>query len=151
PDIDVYELTLTAGDLFVADIDAESLAIPSSLDSYLKLYDSSGNSVAANSNGINDNVDALLRYQIPADGTYYVVVSNSSSAFNQDPQNGTSSSNGTTGNYELTFSRYATNQTSINPLNVTASTGTPASADFASVHASDQITITGQGFNPLTA
>lgn len=76
-DWDVFEFTGSAGDRIVAEVHARRLSSP--LDSFLKVTDASGDVVALNddhhdaASGMNTNhADSYLMLKLPADGTYFV-------------------------------------------------------------------------------
>ena len=108
-DVDIYQFKLNQGDTITLDIDA---AIQDSdLDSVLRLFDSSGNEIVNNDDGVADDetssTDSLIDFTAEIDGEYYVGVS-SFANFEYDPINGsTNFSNdlGTSfGDYDLTIS-----------------------------------------------
>jgi hypothetical protein len=70
-DVDYYAFTGSAGDTIVADIDAQTIG--SSLDAYLFLYDTDG-VTPLTYNDDSDGLDSYIAYEIPADGTYYLMV-----------------------------------------------------------------------------
>jgi hypothetical protein len=76
-DWDVFEITGKAGDTLVAEVTARRLESP--IDSMLKLTDAAGKVVAFNDDhedlgdGLNTHhADSYLMVELPADGTYYV-------------------------------------------------------------------------------
>ncbi|PHS10434.1 MAG: hypothetical protein COA78_11410, partial [Blastopirellula sp.] len=110
-DVDLYEVTLTAGQTITVDIDAytdDSGTNVSSLNSYLRLFDSSGSIKASNSNATSSNdyasnsLDSYLSFVVPTTGAYYLGVSADSYNISYDPNtSGTGSTGGTTGSYKL--------------------------------------------------
>lgn len=80
-DVDLYSLIVTAGQ--VVDFNINTLLNgPSGLQSYLRLFDSSGQVLASNNDAAapgesSVGFDAYLRYTFPSAGTFYVGVSNS--------------------------------------------------------------------------
>ncbi len=71
-DFDFYALTdLKAGTQLVGDTDTPT----GPLDTVLGLYNSTGTLIAVNDDEGFPNLDSLLRFRIPADGTYYLMVS----------------------------------------------------------------------------
>ena len=70
-DVDYYSFSGNAGDLVVADTDAQ--AIGSSLDSYLYLYDTDGVTNLTQNDDF-DGFDSRITYVLPADGTFYLMV-----------------------------------------------------------------------------
>ena len=67
-DVDIFELQLNADEFLTVDIDAD--VIGSSLDSYLRLFDASGNQLAANDDA--GGSDSALSLVVPTTGTYYI-------------------------------------------------------------------------------
>ena len=107
-DVDLHEFQLNAGDTVTLDIDAAIQE--SNLDSVLRLFDSTGNEIINNDDGIASNdssTDSFIEFTAEINGEYYVGVS-SFPNFEYDPINGsTNFSNdlGTSsGDYDLTIS-----------------------------------------------
>jgi subtilisin family serine protease len=71
-DVDLFALSLAAGDVVTVDVDAWTLG--SDLDSYLRLFDASGWQLAANDDA-DGTVDSVLAFIVPDTGTYYVGLS----------------------------------------------------------------------------
>ncbi|HBY80779.1 MAG TPA: hypothetical protein DEG47_28065, partial [Cyanobacteria bacterium UBA11148] len=95
-DVDLYQVQLNAGDFLRVDIDAE--AIGSDLDSYLRLFDSSGTELSSNDD--SDGTDSALGFIAQTAGTYYVGVSGySNDSYNPSIEG--SGSGGETGNYNI--------------------------------------------------
>jgi hypothetical protein len=76
-DQDVFRFTAKKGDILVAEVNARRLDSP--LDSLLTLTDSDGRMIAINDDhsdpgsGLNTHhADSYIRTEIPADGTYYI-------------------------------------------------------------------------------
>lgn len=88
-DVDLYKFQLNAGDSITLDIDAATQ--DSELDSILRLFDSEGNEIVNNDDGIADNetssTDSMLEFTAEIDAEYYVGVS-SFPNFEYDPING---------------------------------------------------------------
>lgn len=82
-DVDLFRITVKAGQLLRADIDAVQLdggGSLSSLNGYLRIFDAAGTQVAANDDGVDpdtgiSSTDAAVGYAAPSDGVYYVGVS----------------------------------------------------------------------------
>ena len=101
-DVDLFALTLEAGSVLSLDVDARSLADPSRLDSYLRLFDTSGREIARNDD-TRGSLDSALTHAVSQDGTYYVGISSyGNSRYN--PAEGSNRWGRTTGRYELSFS-----------------------------------------------
>lgn len=99
-DVDIYRIDLPRGGLITADIDAKELTNPSTLDSYLRLFDASGNELANNDQFHGQ--DSYLDYFVTTGGTYYIGVS----GFPNDDYNPEVLGSGTsqeTGPYKLTL------------------------------------------------
>ena len=97
-DVDLYQVQLNAGNFLIASVDASG-TIGSSLDSYLRLFDSSGTQVAANDDDGPGSDSLIAEFQVPTTGTYYLGVSGfGNSSYNPLVLSG---SGGSTGNYNL--------------------------------------------------
>jgi subtilisin family serine protease len=102
-DIDFYGAQLEAGKTYTIDINARSLATPSTLDSVLRIFDASGRQIARNDD-FNRSHDSFLRFTPKTTGTYYVGVSGyRNSSYNA--VSGAGRRAGSTGTYEIQFSR----------------------------------------------
>ncbi|GAB4181579.1 MAG: hypothetical protein Fur006_16750 [Coleofasciculaceae cyanobacterium] len=104
-DVDFVKFQLNAGDKVTIDIDTNQQA--TSFDSYLRLFDASGNQVAFNDNGTasgeTSSLDSYLEFTATTSGTYYVAVSsNGNSSYNPFAQG--SGASGSTGNYNVEVS-----------------------------------------------
>jgi subtilisin family serine protease len=99
-DVDLFAVNLTAGMTFTVDVDAWQLATPSTLDSFVRVFDGAGRVVAWNDDA-GGSLDSFLTNRVAATGTYYVGVSSfGNSAY--DPRVAGSGSPGTTvGGYTL--------------------------------------------------
>ena len=102
-DVDLYAVTLAAGTVLTADIDASSLATPSSLDSYLRVFAASGSQLAANDDA-GGSFDSLVSYTVPTAGTYYIGVSSYGNSTYAAATAGSGTAGSTTGGYTLTVS-----------------------------------------------
>ncbi|MEM9271586.1 MAG: DVUA0089 family protein [Cyanobacteria bacterium P01_F01_bin.143] len=103
-DVDLYEISLAAGDIVSIDIDAQ--VIDSDLNSVLTIFDADGELLFQNNNTVADNgvisLDSFLPFTAPEDANYYVGVS-SSSNLNYDPNLADSGVGNSSGVYELTL------------------------------------------------
>jgi subtilisin family serine protease len=100
-DIDFYGAQLEAGKTYTIDINARSLATPSTLDSVLRIFDASGRQMARNDD-FNRSHDSFLRFTPKTTGTYYVGVSGyRNSSYNA--VSGAGRRVGSTGTYEIQF------------------------------------------------
>ena len=101
-DVDLYRVTLAAGQSLVIDIDAQSLAGSSTLDSYLRIFNSAGKQLAVNDDA-GGSLDSYLSVRATVAGTYYVGVSGyGNSSYN--PNRAASGNRGSTGSYQVNFS-----------------------------------------------
>jgi hypothetical protein len=71
-DVDVFKFQARAGDRLIAEVDAARHG--SQLDSLLTLYATAARELASNDDSAN-GADSLLTFTIPADGTYYLSLS----------------------------------------------------------------------------
>jgi subtilisin family serine protease len=101
-DVDLYRVTLRAGQRLLMDIDAQQLSEGSSLDSYLRLFDSRGRQLAANDDSAG-SLDSAIAYTARRAGTYYVGVSGYGNQSYRATLAG-SGRNGSTGLYDLRLS-----------------------------------------------
>jgi subtilisin family serine protease len=101
-DVDLYAITLAAGSRLTIDVDARSLATPSTLDSYLRLFDSTGRQLATNDDTAN-SLDSLLVFTAPGAGTYYVGVSSYGNSTYAPATAGSGATGRTTGDYVVAF------------------------------------------------
>ncbi len=100
-DVDIFSIEVGAGDLVEVAIRAESIG--SSLDSYLRLFDSTGRQLAANDD-FNGSLDSGLTFTFPDAGSYYVGVSGYGNA-RYTPTTGTDLASGSAGDYQLVLRR----------------------------------------------
>jgi len=99
-DVDMYQITMPRGGLITAETFARrpGLTAPSTLDTYLRLFDASGNEIAANDQTVGQ--DSLIDFFVTTGGTYYVGVSGFGNA-NYNPAIAGSGTAQSTGTYEL--------------------------------------------------
>lgn len=103
-DVDLFEVTLNAGDTLFADINAAVNG--SELDSVVTIFDSNGNLLVQNDDNSFDNVtepDAFQQFTAVINGTYYVGVS-SSANLGYDPNLAESGIGDSSGVYDLILS-----------------------------------------------
>ena len=100
-DVDLFRVSLAAGQRLTIDVAARSLATPSTLDSYLRLFDSKGRQLAANDD-TSGTPDSSLSFTAPKAGVYYVGVSGSGNV-NYKPSRAGSGRTGSTGAYQIEF------------------------------------------------
>jgi len=106
-DVDFFRFQLAVGDRVTVDIDAAQRGGGSTLNPYLRLFDSIGQEVLASDDdpapGETPSVDSFLNYVADRAGTYYVAVSgrgtNTYDPFSQGNRPGSSS----TGPYDITI------------------------------------------------
>jgi len=108
-DVDLYKITVAAGQKVTFDVDRTT---GSSLDSYLRVFNSSGAQVKSNNdaNGPGETAatptESYISYTFSTAGTYYVGVSGSpNSAYSATTGNGDAA--GSTGGYKLTLTATA--------------------------------------------
>ncbi len=100
-DVDLFRVTLAAGQTITIDIDAKTLSGGSSLDSYLRLFNSAGQQLAANDDD-GSSFDSLLTFRASTAGTYFVGISGyGNSGYN--PTRAGSGRAGSTGVYQVQF------------------------------------------------
>ncbi|MFO0422913.1 MAG: S8 family serine peptidase [Planctomycetia bacterium] len=100
-DVDLYRVTLAAGQQIAIDVDARSLANPSRLDSYLRLFNAGGRELARNDDAFG-SYDSHLSFTARTAGTYFIGVSGYGNS-TYWANNGTRAREGSTGGYEVTF------------------------------------------------
>jgi hypothetical protein len=106
-DVDMFRLTVTAGQVIDFDIDTTQNG-PGGLGSYIRLFDTQGTQLEFNNDGAAPGesgvgYDAYLRYTFTTAGTYYLGVSNFNNT-TYDPNTGNSDVAGgkdSIGNYRL--------------------------------------------------
>lgn len=106
-DVDMYSFTVAFMDGVTIDLDGVA---PATLtDSYIRLFDASGNLLAENDNasapGEPASLDSFLTYNFPLNGTYYVAVSGKGNT-TYDPVTGLKDRPGFTGEYRLELSPF---------------------------------------------
>ena len=101
-DVDLFKVVLQAGQTLTIDVDARSLPSSSSLDSYVRLFDSRGRELARNDDA-NGSLDSLLSVITRTAGTYYVGISGYGNSAYTATRAG-SGRTGSTGMYEVAFS-----------------------------------------------
>ncbi|MFN9717702.1 MAG: Ig-like domain-containing protein, partial [Planctomycetota bacterium] len=115
-DVDLFSLTMTAGQVVTIDVDAASIDGGGSygrLNSLLRLFSSSGTQVAINDNGTDPDTnassnDSCLTYTATTSGTYYIGVSSVGNA-DYNPTSGSGIANETIGSYQLKVLRETPN------------------------------------------
>ncbi len=103
-DVDLYRVVLRARQSLTIDVDARGLPASSTLDSFVRLFDSRGRELARNDDA-NGSLDSLLSVitTTRTAGTYYVGISGyGNSAYT--PTRAGSGRAGSTGEYEVSFS-----------------------------------------------
>ncbi len=133
-DIDLYKFVPTTSGAFDVRTDTSQ---EGSADTYLRLFDSAGNQIAANDNATNATTGSFVRATLVAGQTYYIGVSGSgNSAYSAVTNTGAAS--GATGNYVLAIAAATSPAISIStPSPVSPSLGGTSvgfvvSLDFAS-------------------
>jgi subtilisin-like proprotein convertase family protein len=97
-DVDLYRVNLSRGGQITAETFAQRLAIPSSLDSVLRLFDASGAEIARNDQTSGN--DSFIDFFVPTGGFYYIGVSGFGNA-NYNPALGGSGASQSLGVYDL--------------------------------------------------
>lgn len=102
-DVDVFAFSVTAGHRVAFDLDRLA---SSGIDSYLRVFDGSGNQLAFNDDaaapGESFSYESYVEYTFRTGGTYFVAVSGyGNSSYN--PVTGVGDTNGSTGGYSLTL------------------------------------------------
>jgi hypothetical protein len=100
-DVDLYKVTLAAGQGLTVDVDAKTLSGGSSLDSYVRVFDASGRQVAFNDDD-GSTWDSRLTFTAGVTGTYYVGLSGYGNA-SYTPTRAGSGKSGSTGVYQVAF------------------------------------------------
>jgi len=100
-DVDLYRVTLLAGQRLVADVDAHTLPGSSPLDSYLRLFNDSGMELARNDD-FRASLDSYLSFRASIGGTYYIGVSGFTNRLYA--ASGRATKGAATGAYELVIS-----------------------------------------------
>ena len=99
-DVDLYRIDLPRGGLITAETFARrpGLSAPSTLDTFLRLFNAQGQQIAANDQTVAQ--DSLIDFFVTTGGTYYIGVSGFGNA-NYNPNVAGSGTNQSTGTYEL--------------------------------------------------
>lgn len=100
-DVDLYKIVIPRGGLITAETFAARLSSPSTLDTYLRLFDANGLEVTANDQ--TSGRDSFIDFFVNTGGTYYIGVS----GFGNDNYNSTIGGSGRTqslGTYDLALS-----------------------------------------------
>jgi subtilisin family serine protease len=100
-DVDLFRVSLAAGQRFMIEVTAQRLTSPSTLDSSLRLFDSKGRQLAANDD-TSGTPDSSLSYTAPKAGVYYVGVSGSGNMAYK-PSRASSGKSSSTGAYQIEF------------------------------------------------
>ena len=138
-DVDLYQLTGSAGDILT--LDATRLSA-SSL--YLRLFDAAGNQLAADGFSGPNSSPRIAPFRLLATGTYYVGVSGwSNTGYNPNLAN--SGANGSSGNYALVMQRVGTGSTSLTGITAAATSGTPRQSGIPSANTGQTIMLAGSG------
>jgi subtilisin family serine protease len=101
-DVDLFAVQVAAGASLTVDINARSLASPSTLDSFVRLFDASGRQLASNDDG-SGSFDSLLSFTPSTTGTYYVGVSSYGNSSYNPLAAGSATAGSTTGTYAVVF------------------------------------------------
>lgn len=74
-DVDLYRVFMSGPGLLIAQVVAQRLPLPSTLDSFVRLFDANGNSMGLPVNDNFDGLDSRLEFFVPTGGVYYVGIS----------------------------------------------------------------------------
>ena len=121
---DLYRVDLSEGDLLVAGIGAQ--AVGSSLDSVLRIFDSTGNQRAINDNTVT-GADSAVVFSAPESGVYFIGVSSAANDDYDPHAVGSGASGLTTGAYQLLLSRSAVDESPGMDIGDTLATANPLS------------------------
>ena len=118
---DYYSFTATAGTLINLQVMSAVLNRPQgAFDTYLTVYDSSGNLIAYNDDSFQDTDSTIIDLTLPETGIYYAMVTSSpKSAASNEPLSGA---------YELFMYTFATGEASPAGLEAQAIRSTPVRA-----------------------
>lgn len=97
-DVDLYRIDIPRGAFISAEIFAERLTNPSTLDSYLRLFNALGEELAFNDQSVQS--DSLINFFVQTGGTYYIGVSGFGND-DYDPALAASGSSQSLGAYDL--------------------------------------------------
>lgn len=101
-DVDLYQVSLEAGQMLLTDVNARSLPEGSTLDSFVRIFDATGRQLAMNDDALGE-LDSYLRFRAPKTGVYYVGISGFGNA-GYDPRRAGSGAVGSSGDYQVTLS-----------------------------------------------
>jgi subtilisin family serine protease len=150
-DVDLYRVTLRKGQRLTVDVDARSLATPSSLDSFVRVFNAAGKELARNDDA-NGSFDSYLSFNATAAGTYFVGFSGyGNSVYN--PSRGGLTRSGSTGGYEaaMTFGSTLSGRSieGVRTLGVADAAPAPQPAAAFAAYAAD-LQAAGQGSSTRT-
>lgn len=97
-DVDLYRIDLARGGLITAEVTARRLPAPSTLDSYLRLFNASGVEITNNDQSFGQ--DSFIDFFVSTGGTYYIGVSGFGNE-DYDPRVQGSGTSQSTGVYNL--------------------------------------------------
>jgi serralysin len=98
-DVDLYKIQADAGDRIVIDINASIFG--SFLDSFLRVFDSAGNEIAANDDF--NSLDSFISLKATNSDTYYIGVSSLNNIFYDPFVEGSGDFGFSTGNYDISI------------------------------------------------
>jgi len=110
-DVDLYEINLVAGSEIRLDIDARTLTPQSTLDSFLRFFDSTGRELARNDDS-RGSLDSQLSFTVQVTGSYFIGVSSYGNSRYNPREAGSGRVGRTTGDYLLTVDVNEPEQTS---------------------------------------
>ena len=142
-DVDLYQFSFNAGDLLQIDVQGTGAGTGNLGDSYLRVFDSAGNALAADDSS-GPSSDSRLKFRVPTDGTYYLGVSGDANR-TYDPNVSGSGTNGATGSYQLVVQRGREGDSRLSSITSALGSGTARQATVAAANIGQTITLTGTG------
>lgn len=101
-DVDMFRVFASSPSLIKVGVEARSLAVPSELDSYVRMFDTNGVELTRNDN--SNGLDSSVEYFVPAGGFYYIGVSAYPNTAYLPVTGGTGTPGDTAGSFSVTFS-----------------------------------------------
>ena len=139
-DVDLYQVTLAAGDQLV-------VGLNSSTYTDLRLFDATGTQLAIQSGAyVSPNTTGtVLQFTATAAGTYYMGVSGYANTTYDPTKAGSGTAASYTGAYTLQLKRLGAADTRLTGITASATSGTAAQTGVASANIGQTITLTGVG------
>jgi hypothetical protein len=139
-DVDLYKITLGAGEVLSVGLNAASY-------SELRIFDAAGKQLATqNGSYVSPGATGLVaQFTAPAAGVYYVGVSGYPNTSYDPTKAGSGASGELTGAYTLLLQRLGAADTRLSGITASASSGTAARSGVASANVGQTITLNGSG------